>query len=183
MIGNNMNGEINWNVCAFAWYEHQYDDYYYYCHENRVGRSTISNAVPSVLRVRLDFSPFCFSCFGFFRGPVVRFSLNCILFYFIIITIECNRWHAYCRFFIRPLCLFPSASRLSISIPHHLSLSINYCKLLFLLKVLKLLFRFYFWPVVQQLGHFIQLFKFTIDGDNLFQYAFISMFHRMHDSF
>lgn len=83
--------------------------------------------------------------FGF-----VWIAFHFILFYFIALLSSSNAPLAYMLLFFRlwlSLSLFlPHSrifvSRLPISILHHLSLSINYWKLLFLLKVLKLLFRF-----------------------------------------
>lgn len=150
MVGNNMNGEINWIVCACVnawcvWIQCiRMVCVCYYCHKNRVGWSTISNAVRCVLySFQFFFSFIYIFCFLYFDScrPVIRFCLNCILFYLISLHYyhhRMHRWHICCCFRLwLSLSLFlPHSrifvSRLSISILHHLSLSINYWKLLFL---------------------------------------------------
>lgn len=122
-------------ICV--WYA--YIDYYCYCYyENRVGWSTtIFNAVLFSVR-----SVSAFSVFILFYSLFASLNFDCILFY-------CYYYHRmhhvgilYAAVFFAvytvqfTFFLFLPFSFLLRSILHHLSLSINYCKLLFLLKVL-----------------------------------------------
>lgn len=119
MVGNNMNGEINWIVCACVnawcvWIQCiRMVCVCYYCHKNRVGWSTISNAVRCVLySFQFFFSFIYIFCFLYFDScrPVIRFCLNCILFYFISLHYyhhRMHRWHICCCFLD---CGFPCLS-------------------------------------------------------------------------
>lgn len=129
-----------------VWYA--YIDYYENAWANR--RFSMSFCIYSLLFYSFSLLIFLFS------SSLILCAWIAFWFYFI----ECTAGIC-CRFF--RLQLFFSFSPILLlvhiypSILHHLSLSINYCKLLFLLKVLKLLFLFVTGSIF---SHYIRTFNF-----------------------